>query len=739
MNRAGQETLSGLIERVTFHNPENGFSVLKVRTRDVGDPETVLATLTMVTAGEHLEARGRWVVDREHGRQFQAESVRTTHPETAEGIEKFLGSGLIKGLGPGLAGRIVRLYKDRSLEILDQFPEVLLHIKGISGAKLRTIRASWSEQKAVREIAVFLQSHGLGPARAVRIYRQYGLKAVETIRENPYTLADDIRGIGFKTADDLAKQLGLDPRSPYRAKAAVRYALQQLTSEGHCGFPEGGVVERTAALADLDADLVRTAIEELVTAGDLVRETVEGSPAVFLAALHRAECGVAESLSRLADGRHPAPKIDVEAALAWVEKKLSLELAEQQREAIRQACRHPVLVVTGGPGVGKTTLVRSLLEIFTAKKLKCVLAAPTGRAARRMTEATGRPAQTIHRLLAFDPASGEFSRGYRQPLQGDVFVVDEVSMVDVVLAHQFLRSVPTGAVVVLVGDVDQLPSVGPGTFLTDVIGSGLLPVVRLTQIFRQAQESRIVSAAYAVHQGRLPESSGKAEPLSDFYTVVCETPQETADMLLRLVRERIPERFGFDPRTEIQVLTPMNRGPLGARALNVALQARLNPANRQGSVERFGTTFRVGDRVIQTENNYDRDVFNGDMGVIERTDDEEQELTVRFGERPVLYDFGDLDELSLAYALTIHKSQGSEYPCVVIPLHTQHFVMLQRNLLYTAITRGKRLVVIVGPKAALEVAVSREDLRRRFTRLRQRLRLMDGAPMITESPRLGKS
>lgn len=720
---APQETVSGFIERVTFHNPENGFSVLKVRTRDDAEPVAVLATLTMVTAGEHLEARGKWIVDRDHGPQFQADSVRTTHPETAAGIERFLGSGLIKGLGPGLAGRIVRLYKERSLEILDQFPDVLLHIKGISHEKLKTIRASWAEQKAVREIAQFLQAHGLGPARAVRIYRQYGLKAVETIRENPYTLADDIRGIGFKTADDVAKTLGLDPRSPFRAKAAVRYALQQLTSEGHCGYPQAGVVERTGALADLDSSLVEAAVETLVSESALIRESVEGAPAVFLAPLHRAECGVAEAVHRLVKGKYPAPKIDAEAALTWVEKRLSLQLAVQQKEAIRAACRHTVVVVTGGPGVGKTTLVWSLLEIFAAKKLKCVLAAPTGRAARRMTEATGRPAQTIHRLLAFDPESGEFSHGYRQPLKGDVFVVDEVSMVDVVLANQFLRAVPTGAVLVLVGDVDQLPSVGPGTFLSDLIGSGIVPVVKLTQIFRQAQASRIITAAYAVHQGHVPKPAPKSETLSDFYIVEADTPQATEDLVLRMVHERIPERFRFSPLTDVQVLTPMNRGQLGARALNSALQSRLNPPRGQPEIERFGWTFRKGDRVLQTENNYDRDVFNGDLGVVDRIDNEDQELGVRFGDRTVTYDFGDLDELSLAYALTIHKSQGSEYPCVVIPLHTQHFVMLQRNLLYTAITRGKKLVVLIGPKTALEMAVSREDQRRRFTQLRERLRL----------------
>lgn len=730
------EKVAGLIERVTFHNPENGFAVLKVRTREGEDPTTVLCTLLMVTPGEHLEAIGRWVMDRDHGRQFHGDLVTTTRPETPAGIERFLGSGTIKGIGPGIAGRIVKLYGPRSLEILDQFPEVLLHIRGIGSDRLKKIRASWQEQKVIREIALFLQAFGIGPARAVKIFKQYGDKAIDTIKANPFQLADDIRGIGFRTADALAKQMGLDPQSPFRARAAVRYALQELTGEGHVGYPESGVVEKTSALADMSSDVLYAAIEYLVEQGELIREQIPGSRLLFLTPLHRAEVGVAESIRRLANTgampddspKHPLPSINAEAALLWVEKRLKLTLAEGQRDAIREICRHNLVVVTGGPGVGKTTLVRSVLEIFEAKKLRCVLAAPTGRAARRLSETSGRPASTIHRLLQFK-GPGEFVHDARNPLEGDLFVLDESSMVDVVLGNQYLRAVPTGACLMLVGDIDQLPSVGPGTLLADLIRSEVVPVVRLTQIFRQAQESQIISAAYSVQRGEVPatatavEGKSKAsDRLGDFYIVECETPEAIRDMVLKLLKERIPQRFSLDPRHDMQVLTPMNRGLLGGRNLNAVLQQALNPPGRGPEVQRFGWTFRVGDRVIQTENNYDRDAFNGDMGAVRRIDEEEQELTINFQGRDVVYDFGDLDELSLAYALTIHKSQGSEYPAVIIPLHSQHFVMLQRNLLYTAITRGKQLVVLVGPKFAIEMAVRHADSHQRFTRLESRLR-----------------
>lgn len=716
------ETLCGVIERITFHNPENGFTVLRVAVRGQALPVTVIGSLLMVTAGEHLNAQGRWTNDRQHGPQFRADSIETTHPATAEGIEKFLASGAVRSVGPKLAERIVALYKERTLEIIEDYPEMLLHLKGIGAEKLKKIRESWQEQKHVREIMLFLHQHGIGSARANRIYRTYGERAIEIVKQNPYQLADDIRGIGFQSADDLARSLGLDPQSIHRAKAAVRYVVQELTyKQGHSGFPETGVLTQAEQLVSIERSILENAVEQEIAEEKLIRERQEGEEWLFLARLHRAETELAESVERMLNAPgHPLPKIDVEAAIGWVQQKLEIELAAGQQSALHAACRERLVIITGGPGVGKTTLVRSLLEVFEAKDLRCVLAAPTGRAAKRLTETTGRPAKTLHRLLEFDPVGFGFKRSATSPLSGDVFVLDECSMIDVLLAWQFFAAVPENAAVVMVGDVDQLPSVGPGSVLSDLIRSRRVTVSKLTEIFRQAQSSRIVSAAHAINEGTLPELEPPSSDLTDFYFTECDTPEAIERMIVRLVQERIPERFGLNPLTDVQVLTPMNGGALGTRNLNQVLQAALNPKQKQKQVTRFGITYRVGDRVIQTENNYDRRVFNGDLGTIRHIDAVEQELFVQFEDREVLYDFASLDELALAYVLTIHKSQGSEYPCVIIPLHTQHFLMLRRNLLYTGLTRGKQLVIFVGSRKALEIAIGRIETQQRLTTLATR-------------------
>jgi exodeoxyribonuclease V alpha subunit len=717
------ESLSGVIEHVIFHNPDNGFAVLRVGVS--ARLVTVVGHLSNAVAGEYIEAEGAWVQDRDHGLQFKADTLRTTPPHTAAGIEKYLASGLIKGIGPHFARKIVEVFAERTLAVIDESPAFLREVRGIGPRRIQLIRESWQEQKAVRAVMVFLQSHGVGTARAVRIYKTYGEQAIDMVRANPYRLATDIWGVGFQTADELAARLGFDPASPLRAGAAVRYVLQQLSKEGHVGFPEDAVIDRTAELLQIDREVVVAAVEAARAEGELVRETATDEPWLYLKPLFLAEVGVAYALRGLRNGAHPLPAIKIDTALAWVEQKMGLELAQTQRDAIRQAATSKVLVITGGPGTGKTTIVRGLLEIFAAKRLRCALCAPTGRAAKRLTETTGHEAKTIHRLLEFDPRLGTFKRDRENPLDVDMLVVDETSMVDIALMNQLLRAIPSEACLVLVGDVDQLPSVGPGTVLGDILASRCVPVVRLTEIFRQAEQSWIVRAAHRVNHGEMPESAPAAQ--GDFYLVEADTPEAILDKLIALVRDRIPARFGLDPFRDVQILTPMNRSILGARHLNSRLQEVLNPlaggvASASREIERFGSKYRVGDKVLQTINNYDKDVFNGDIGRITALDEVDQEMAVDYDGRTVTYDFGEMDELALAYSLTIHKAQGSEYPAVVIPLHTQHYMMLQRNLLYTGITRGKKLVVLVGSRKALALAVRRQDTARRYSALGRRLR-----------------
>jgi exodeoxyribonuclease V alpha subunit len=710
-----REPLSGLVERVTFHNAESGFCVLRVKVRGHRDLVTVVGHAALVSAGEFIQASGHWINDRTHGLQFRAAFLKAVPPTTTEGIEKYLASGMIRGIGPVYAKKLTRTFGESVFDVIEQAPERLQEVPGIGPVRAKRIVAGWAEQKVVREIMLFLHSHGVGTARAVRIYKTYGPDAVQIVSENPYRLARDIRGIGFKTADQIASNLGIEKTAMVRVRAGISYALAEAMDEGHCGLPIDVVVPLAAKLLEVAPDLIEAALHLELASRDVVSDTVEGRKCVFLSGLYRSEQAIAERLRHLASGKRPWPEIDAERAIAWVEERTGLRLAESQREALGLALSSKVLVITGGPGVGKTTLVNSILKILRAKGAHIALGAPTGRAAKRLTESTGLEAKTLHRLLEIDPANGGFRRGEQAPLECDLLVVDETSMVDVSLMHALLKAVPDGAALLLVGDVDQLPSVGPGQVLADIIESGAVPVVRLTEVFRQAAQSRIVTSAHRVNSGRMPDLT--PEDGSDFYFVEANEPEEAIRKLLMLVSKRIPQRFGLDPIRDVQVLCPMNRGGLGARSLNLELQQVLNPPG-EVRVERFGQTFCPGTKVMQVQNNYEREVFNGDLGVVTRVDQEEGELVVAFEGREVAYGFGELDELQLAYATTVHKAQGSEYPAVVIPLTTQHYPMLKRNLLYTGLTRGKRLVVLLGQRKALGIAL-RANQDRRWSKLKE--------------------
>jgi exodeoxyribonuclease V alpha subunit len=714
--------LAGTIERITFHNPDNGFAVLRIAVPRRKTLATMVGHIAEVRVGEHIEAEGSWVLDSEYGQQFRAQSIRTSHPATAEGIRKYLGSGVVKGIGPHLAGKLVDTFGTSVFDVIEKEPQRLRQVPGIGRTRGDLIATSWQSQRSVHDIMVFLQGHGLGPARAVRVHKTYGDEAIGIIKRNPYRLAQDIDGIGFRLADDMAGRLGLPKDSPLRARAGVGFVLQELTADGHCACPEAELVERARMLLEIDEPIVQAAIDHQVQDGFLVREAVGEAPWVYLAKLYAAEVEVSRRVARLLRGRHPLPPVDFDKALPWVERQIGFELASLQRTALAGAVTRKVVVITGGPGVGKTTLVDSILRIFHAKKLSCVLAAPTGRAAKRLSEATGWTASTLHRLLEFDPREHVFRRNAGRPLEGDLFLVDEVSMMDLPLACALLDALPVQAALVLVGDVDQLPSVGPGTVLRDLIDSQVVPTVRLTEVFRQAARSRIVVAAHEVNRGLVPDLEASPDGAEqDFYFVRADEPDEAVQRLIKVVTQRIPERFGLDAMRDVQVLAPMHRGVLGVQNLNRTLQEALNPARGRPAVERGGARYAVGDKVLQTRNDYDKDVFNGDLGVIAAIDLQESQMAIDFDGRRITYALDELDAVLPAFAMTIHKSQGSEFPAVVIPLHTQHYIMLQRNLLYTALTRARRLVVLIGSPRAVTIAAQTASASERYTALRQRL------------------
>ena len=707
--------IQGSIERVTFHSESSGFCVLRIKVKSYRELVTVISSAASVTAGEYVECLGFWTNDRQYGQQFKATVLKIVAPTTLDGIEKYLGSGMVKGIGPHFAKKLVKAFGELVFDVIEQSPERLLELPGIGKKRQQRVTNAWSEQKIIREIMVFLQSHGVGTSRSVRIYKTYGEEAINKVRENPYRLAWDIHGIGFKTADTLAQKLGIAPDSLIRAQAGVRHVLQEWSSEGHCAAVRQTLCAMAVKLLAIPVAIIDAAITAELVEGNLIAEIINQDEVIFLTPLNRAEIGCATHLLRLNQGEPPWGSIDAHKAIPWVEGQTGLTLSTSQRAAIELVLQHKVAVITGGPGVGKTTLVNSILKILSAKHINISLCAPTGRAAKRLSESTGLEAKTVHRLLEFDPAVFAFKRNDELPLELDCLVIDEASMMDVVLMNQLLKAVPSTAALLIVGDVDQLPSVGPGAVLADIIESGQIATVRLTEIFRQASTSKIITNAHRINQGQLPQSDSSLS-LSDFYCLYAETPEEIFAKLMHVVLERIPQRFNLDPVNDVQVLTPMNRGGLGARSLNIELQTRLN-GQSEPKVTRYGSTYALGDKVIQRINNYDKEVFNGDIGIISSIDIEDSLLQITFDERIVDYEFNELDEIALAYATSIHKAQGSEYPAVVIPMAMQHFMLLERNLLYTGVTRGKQLVVVIAQPKALAMAVKNQRSQRRITNL----------------------
>jgi len=709
------------VKSVVFHNEENGYTIMQVEVKSRAGAITVLGNLPAVVEGEDIRATGKWVDDKRFGAQFRAEQIIPVAPTSNSGIERFLASGLIDGIGKTYAKRIVKKFGEDTFRVIEQESQKLQQVEGIGKARRLKIKDSWNRQKAVRDIMIFLHSNGLSTARALRIYKNYGPESVNVLRKDPYRLASDLPGVGFKTADDIARKMGQETDSPQRLSAGLNYVMQLSEKKGHCALPREELLRDAAAILDADAELLIPALDDLIQNQTLLGETLKRVEFLFSPDLMEAEKSVAQRTMALVDLPADYPPIDMGTAIDWFERRNEIKLGPEQADAVAAAMKHRFYIITGGPGVGKTTILNAILKILVAKNVEPVLCAPTGRAAKRLSESTGHEAQTIHRLLAVQYEGG-FSRNDSSPLDGDVFVVDEASMIDIRLMASLLEAIPPNGHIILVGDVDQLPSVGPGTVLLDLIESGVVPVIRLQQIYRQAEASQIISVAHDINEGRIPNLENAAAD-SDFFFIERNDPDAILSTLLQLVRERIPNKFKLDSTDEIQVLTPMHKNSLGTKSLNSALQNSLNPpSDYKYEIERFGVTYRTGDKVIQMRNNYDNEVFNGDIGHIREITTEPARVFVMFeGKHEVKYEPGDLDELQLAYAITIHKSQGSEFPAVVIPLSTQQFVLLQRNLLYTGITRGKRLVILVGDKRALSMAVNNQDSRKRWTGLQGRL------------------
>jgi len=723
--------LTGQIERITYSDAESGYAVLRIAVKGYPDLVTAVGTIASPAVGEVLSMKGLWTDHPKFGSQFKIVEYRSFAPSSIQGIEKYLGSGLIKGIGPSIAEKIVSLFGAEAFKILDTKPEKLLEIEGIGDKKAAAIHEAWLEQREMRGVMLFLQSYGIGTGYALRVFRHYGSASVQVLQENPYRLAVDIFGIGFVTADKIAFSMGFSKESPLRIRAGVLHVINELTRDGHVFVPIEELTASASEILSVSPELVEKGIEDGRLNQELIIEwytDIEGKDdcAVYLPPFHYAEVHSAKNLCRILsspfNGQYAAPDV----VIPWVQQELGISFAGQQTEALKTALSSQVMVITGGPGTGKTTLIKAIIKIRSARGFRIMLAAPTGRAAKRMTEATGHEAKTIHRMLEYTGSSmagGDFMKNETNTLDCDLLVVDEASMIDQILFHHLLKAIPKDASVVFVGDVDQLPSVGPGNVLKDIIDSGVCPVVHLKEIFRQGEESMIVVNAHKINSGEMPCFDDKSNGTSpcDFYFIEQNDPDKALEIIKELVTLRIPQKFGFDPVKDIQVLTPMHRGSVGTTRLNSELREVLN-IQHGSKVQRMGRIVQEGDKVMQIRNNYEKDVYNGDIGTVLRIDGEESKVIVEMDSGRVSYDFSELDELIHAYAVSIHKSQGSEYPAVVIPIMTQHYMMLQRNLLYTGITRGKKLVVLVGTKKAVAIAVKNDKTRKRYTRLAGRLK-----------------
>ncbi len=720
------ETIRGTVEHIIYSNDDTHYTVARLEPDDpalFAELVTIVGQFASLAEGEALLVEGRWQNHKKFGRQFQVKRYSAIAPPTLAGMERYLSSHLIKGIGPKFAKRIVRKFGEKTIDIIDNHPKRLLEVEGIGTGRLRDIVNSWSEHRAIRDVMVFLQGLGISAAYASRVYKVLGVGAIEAIKANPYCLAAEVRGIGFKKADEIARNMGFPHDAPERVRAGVAYVLGELAGAGHVCFPSEGLVRKASELLQVEINQVEEAIRHQELAGSIaIERDFHGQP-VYLRALHDAELQVAHLLRCIGQAESQLGDINAAAAVKWAEKRNHIKLDPTQREAIEAVLTNKVTVITGGPGVGKTTIVNCIIPILRKKGMRVLLAAPTGRAAKRLAETTGHQARTIHRMLKWNPSTGTFSVNADHPLETDAVIIDETSMLDITLMRDLLLAIPLTAVVALVGDVDQLPSVGPGNVLRDIIRSGVFPVKKLEQIFRQDEHSTIVWNAHRINHGQMPKfDPGAGAEKEGFYFIQRDEPETVLQTIKELCTERIPNRFGMDPANDIQVMSPMYRGVIGVTNLNTELRNCLNPGAHP-VVNRFGRTFAPNDKVKQIRNDYEKDVFNGDIGRVSEVNRVAEKLVVRFDDKYVDYAFSELDNLQSAYAISVHKSQGSEYPAVVIALASHHYVMLQRNLLYTAVTRGIKLVAVVGDTKALAVAVRNDRIRRRHTRLAERLKL----------------